>query len=72
MKTSVLIMIYLQIISHGNTAIFSWTEDSVTHKVTITKIGNNLQVYRESVSLDPKLIQNKQMDFISGTLTLDK
>jgi len=62
MKTSVLIMIYLQIIS----------QDSVTHKVTITKIGNNLQVYRESVSLDPKLIQNKQMDFISGTLTLDK
>ena len=55
-----------------NTAMFSWKVNAVTHKVTITKIGNNLQVDRESVSLDPKWTQNKHMDFVSGTLTLDK
>ena len=52
----------------GNTAMFSWKVDSVTHKVTITKIGNTLQVDRESVSSDPQWTQNKHMEFVSGTL----
>lgn len=52
----------------SNTAMFSWKVDSVTHEVIITKIGNSLQIDRESVSSDPDWTQNKQMVFIPGIL----
>jgi hypothetical protein len=54
----------------GNSAKFSWTVESITHKITITKIRNTLQVDRESISFDTRWTQNKQMSFILGTLTL--
>ncbi len=52
----------------GNSARFSWTVESITHNITITKIGNTLQVDRESISFDPQWTQNKQMNFIPGSL----
>jgi hypothetical protein len=53
---------------NGNSAMFSWKVESVTHEITIIKIGNNLQVDRESISFEPRWTQNKQMDFIPGIL----
>ena len=57
---------------NSNNVTFTWKIDSVTHDITITKIGNNLQMERESESSDPRWTQNKQMDFIPGTLILNK
>jgi len=56
---------------NGNSVIFTWKVDSVTHDITITKIGNKLQVDKESISFKPRWDQNKQMSFIPGTLTLN-
>lgn len=47
-----------------NIAVFTWKIDSVTHKITVTKIGHELDVYRESLSFKPKWTQSKQMDFV--------
>jgi len=57
---------------NGNSVMFTWEIDSVTHDITLTKIGNKLQVDKESVSFDPHYKQDKQMNFIPGTLTLDR
>ncbi len=54
---------------NGNSVMFTWDVDSVTHDLMVTKIGNKLQIDRESISLDPHWIQNKQMNFIPGTIT---
>ena len=55
-----------------NSVMVSWKIDSITHDLTITKIGNKLQVDRESISFDPRWTQNKQMNFIPGTLNTER
>ena len=57
---------------NGNNVTFTWKIDSVTHDITITKIGHNLQMERVSDSSDPRWIQNKQMDFIPGIIYQNK
>ena len=57
---------------NSNIVTFAWNIESVSHELTITKIGNKMQVDRKSTSVDPEWIQNKHMDFISGTLIPDK
>jgi len=58
-------------IVNGNSVMFSWKVESITHDINITKIGNKLQVVRTSNSIDPNWTQNKQMQFIPGTLILN-
>ena len=58
--------------TNSNTATFTWNVESISHELTITKIGNKIQVDRQSTSFDPQWTQNKHMDFVSGTLTPGK
>ena len=57
---------------NSNTVTFAWDAESISHELTITKIGNKMQVDRKSTSFDPAWTQNKHMDFVSGTLIPDK
>ena len=49
---------------NGNSVTLTWKVDSVSHEITITKIGHKLLIDRESTSFDPSWSQIKQMSFL--------